>query len=363
MKNKLIFGIAILLLFIAIFSISYLHPKFTEGDTVSYQQSMKVLETGAISPNFVPNRVLTTFLGMETIIFANKIIGNLAISWLLVDTLLYAMAGLFFFLLLQKIFEDKRIALVGMLLLVTNYAMVVFGLNYLLDIGGWAFYCASIFFSFNYLKTRDSKWLWWASAMVGLGSLFKEYGILGFIVIFGLILFTEWKNWKQIFKKVLISGLISFTPLILVSIYIFLSFHYTYLSWFSYANTYVKNVYSYKSRIVEYIKSFGSLYNFGWFLFLGGAYYFIRESKKLFQKENVYFIWLVLISSLPVFIWPGITQRISFITIPAVIIISCMFLKNMNKKWWYAIIPLVIFYIVSSYIMDSFILGFVNLPF
>jgi hypothetical protein len=171
-----------------------------------------------------------------------------------------------------------------------------------------------------------------------------------------LILFAEWGNWRGVIKKICITGFLAFTPMLLINIYSFYVYHGTYLDWFFNQPKYV-----YTSRVVEYVKSFGSLYNFGWFIFLGGVYLFFKRLKDIFTDEKILFISLVCLSSLLVFVWPIVT-RVLFITMPGAVLISSLFLKKIDK-WWYAVVPLLVAYICSSYLMDSFILNFVNLPF
>jgi 4-amino-4-deoxy-L-arabinose transferase-like glycosyltransferase len=345
-----------LLIFLSIFSIFAFRPEVS-GDSISYVQAIEVIKTGISPDGFIPYRIITTFLGLLSVIAINVLVNNLLASWLILNSLLYIAMGIFFYSLLLKIIDNSRTTFLGTLFLVTNYAAVVFSFHYLMDVGGWAFYVASLYFSFRYLETKENKWLWLSAILVGTGGLFKEYAFLAYVVIFGLIIYTNWKQWPKIIKQIFFSGLLAFGPMIVINTYAFFIYHYTYLSWYS-----AQSVYVYQNKLIEYIKSFGALYNFGWFLFIGGTYLLLKRSKEILLDQKLFFIWLVILSALPAFLWAAITERILFIFIPAFVIISSLFIKKIGKMW-YIIIPILIFYALSSYFMDSFILDFVNLPF
>ena len=353
-KDQFRICLFLLLVFLSIFSVYALKPHIDGGDSIEYVQSIQVLR-GEQTPNdFTPNRIITSLLGLKVIMFVEGFMGNLAFSWLIMNSILYVAMGMFFYMLLAKILDNRRSAFLGTLFLVTNYATLVFGLHYLMDMGGWTFYVASLYFSFKYMESKEDKWLYIASVLVSVGGLVKEYSFVAYIVIFGLIVFTEWKNWSKMIKKVVLTGLIAFIPTLVLNIYVFSIFHYSYINWFSH-----QSIYHYNSRILEYIKSFGSLYNFGWFLFLGGLPILFKRSKKIFQDKTVLFIWLVILSSSLVFVWPIVT-RVLFITMPGVVMVSSLFLRKIDK-WWYAVVLLLILYVLSSYFMDAYILDFVNI--
>lgn len=357
MKNLVVksyYLLFFLLIFLSVFSILALKPEFG-GDGISYIQSIEVMRTGISPEGFVPNRIITTFLGLKSIMAIDNFVGDLLVSWLILNSLFFVVMGMFFYFLLLKIFDNSRTALLGTLFLVTNYAVVALGLSYFMDMGGWAFYVASLYFSYLYLETKENKWLWISSILIGIGGLFKEYAFLAFVVVFGLVIFVNWKQWKEIIKKVFFTGLLAFTPMFIINIYTFLNYNYTYLDWFA-PNT---NLYPELYRPFEYIKSFGSLYNFGWFLFVPGAYILFKRSKEVLKDKNLFFICLVILSSLVVFVWPVVT-RVLFITMPAVVLVSCLFINKLNR-FWLAIFPIFILYVLSSYLMNACILDAVNI--
>ena len=352
------------LVFLAFFSAYVLNHKI-EGDSLLYVNSIEVLKTGVQFIDFIPMMILSTYLGLKLIMLFNFFTNDIAISWLILNSIMYVTMGLFFHALLKRIVKNNQVAFLGTLFLATNYASVAFGMAYMMDIGGWAFYIASLYFSYRYLESEGdegNKWLYISSAVVGIGGLYKEYAFVAYVIIFGLILFRNWKDWSKIFWKVVVTCLLAFTPFLLMNIYTFIKFdQYTYLDWFLHN----QNTYTYQNRPVEFIKSFGSIFNIGWFLFLGGFYILLKRLKEMFLNRNIdkdiLFIALIILSSFSVLLWPVVT-RVLLITMPVVIIISSLFIKKI-KRPFLVVTPILIIYAVLSYLMDAYILDFVNLPF
>jgi hypothetical protein len=349
-KSALILVLAVL----AVFSIAVLRPNIG-GDSVSYVDTMNFIKTGIEPAGWTPYRLIPTYLGMLSVLSVDSVFHNLNFSWLLLNSILYVAMGILFYSLAKKLFDSSLVAFLCALFLSTNYAAITAGLSYLMDIGGWVFYLAAISSSYIYLSKNNRGYLYLSSLCLGAGGLFKENALFAFIAIVGSIIFVERKNVSKMINLIVLSGLISFGPFILMNIYCLWKYDYTYLNWL-----HAQSVYVYNSRIVEYIKAFGSLYNFGWFVFIPGLYLFLKETKEKISDKKIFFMWLVVLSSLPVFIWAAITQRILFITMPAVVLISGIAISKIKRKLSF-IIPLFVLYIMTNYLMDSVILKVVNL--
>lgn len=352
-NTKILIALASCLLCVGI-ATAVLTPHGMNSDGAEYLQAMTVVHTNVVPDNFRANRILSS---SWPVMFLSNFNNSLPL-WIGLNIALFVFAGVMFYLLLLKLFgtHERAPVLIGTGFLVLNYAMIVMGINYLMDVGGWSFYIASLYFSLRYVETKNLMFVLLASMMVGWGLLFKEYAGLGFIVIAGLIFYTSWNDKKNLASKLFWASLISFSSLFVVWVWVYLTYHYSYLDWFSFNHTTFKDAYS--SRIVEYIKSFGSLFNFGWFLFLGGVYALIRERRSITTDMKRY-LSLVGLSALPVFVWPAITQRIEFIVIPFVVIMATYFICQFRRMWPFLLILAI--YTVCTYSMDKYILPNVNI--
>lgn len=356
-EKKMVLIVLFLMLFLASISFGFLKPDLAKDSTIVLD-TIDFIDKGTASSYFWPVRLVTSSLYVLSILLFSKIFGSILFSWILLNFIFYVLTGVFFYLILEKVFRDKKTALVGTFFLNANYAMVVFGLTYLVDIGGWFFYILSLYCLLNYTEKREDKWLLLSAASVGMGGLFKEYAFQGFIAIFILLVYENYSSLLKIAKRIFWPAVISFLPAFMVFAYVFIEFDYSYFDWFARAE--LADVY--KSRIIEYVKSIGSLLNFLLIIFGGGLYYLWKEGRKLVEGNFFPFIIAVIISALPAFIWPAITQRILFIIVPAIVIVSCFLVKKINK-FWYALVPVLLIYYLSSLFMDSYILDAVNLPF
>lgn len=327
------------------------------GDSATYKEAVDILLGATPSADFVPNRILTTFLPLKFVAFSNGIFGNVTTGWILMNLLLYFGLVVCFYKILQLLFQSDRVAFVGGLFLAGSYAMISFGLNYLMDIGGWTFYVFSFYFTIRYVFSSRRIDLIYASGLVGIGALFKEYAFLAIIPIGVVVLWQNRKNILMGFKILMLPALLSVVPLLLVYLYVYKIFDYTYLDWFG------KNqvTYVYSSRIVEYIKSLGALFNMLAFPSLFGGTILLKEWKSVDERLRLVIVAGVF-SVLPVFFWPAITERILFITIPVSIIIAGLFFKKYEKYFWIQITLLALYFLLNFF-MDSYVLNAVNLSF
>lgn len=327
------------------------------GDTISYLEAIDFLTKGTEPTGLIFNRIITTFGGLSLIIFISKIIGSVVATWIGISILCLAVIAFFFYKTLLLFFEDEATAFWGTLFLILNYSMVRFGVALLMDINGWMFYIISIYFVLRYLKLKDRKAILWASFFTGIGAIFKEYALLGAIPVGLTLVYENRDSFKSFLRASVWPVVLGSLPIILLHIYVYQKFHYSYLDWLA-AN---QATYVYNSRILEYIKSFGSLLNILGILFVSGLWIVYKEWQNISLEKRV-FLSGIFLSFLPIFLWPAITQRILFITIPTIIFFACFSIHKIKNKTLIFVL-LIIIYALISYTMDSFILKMVNLPF
>lgn len=340
-------------------SLFFLKPVIS-GDGVTYVDSMYFLETGQKTIDFFPNRLITTIAPLEIIIFLGNLFGSKPYVWISMNIFFYAITSVVFYRILYLVFERKKVAFLGVLFLIGNYAMISFGLNYLMDMGGWMFYIISLFYVLRYAQHREREDIIKASMAVGIGGMFKEYALLGVIPIACFLIYENKKSFTSLIRHSILPACISVIPIVCVYVLVYMSFDYTYADWIKNSYQYAYSA-SFKLRIIEYIKSLGSLYNILGVFVVGGAYVFLREYKNLNSRIR-FFIVSVVVSFLPVFLWGGVTQRILFITVPALILVSCFLFKK-YEYYFYIFITLCGLYAIINFMMDSFLLKVVNLPF
>lgn len=346
------------LLLIAVVTFFVLPPHIS-SDSFSYLDTMTVIMGGDVPTGFVPNRILTTFLGLITIITAGfVIVGDIMASWYAINVLLFILGMSAFFYFLREFLEDERAAWVGTLLLATNYATISFGLNYLMDMGGWAAYLGTVWAAYRYYTTGKKGYLVAGAFMVGLGGLWKEYAFLGAVPLFGSLLARDYKTPKAWIPRALQLAIIIAVPIGLLYWHVYTVYGYTYGTWLGFN----KAVYgaSYGSQIAEYIKVFGSLLTFAWFLVLPGLFLVLRRGKEILGNKKVWFLGFVFLSGLPIFFWPAITQRVFFVSIVFCATLAALAVRE-YKKYFPYFVSILLLYVVAGYTMDAYILPAVNL--
>jgi hypothetical protein len=338
---------------------NFIHSPGIAGDTYSYLDSIQVVGGNVPAQDFVPIRILTTYLGLEFIVLLQMLFGDLFVAWSFANILFFSIGSTFFYLFTKDVFRNSISALSTTLLVALNYAIIFFGLTYLLDMPGWAFYMASLWAIFKYLNWGSKKYFWLTSLIIGLGFLFKEYVGLGYIAFVSVIIFRNWGEWKSLIQTLILS-LASFIPLGLLHLFVYFNYGYTYLIRLLYEQSTFENAYS--SRVVEFIKSFGSLYNLGWILFIIGVVILWKRwgLLKEFVNPNLRIFAIILaISLFPVFLWPGITQRVLGIAVPFFALVSgTTFYYFKNKPLWITLA--IVFYAVINSSMP-YLLGVFNL--
>jgi len=267
----------------------------------------------------------------------------------------YFLTTLFFYWLAKEVLEKKVAAGLATVLVITNYALINFGIAYLTDMGGWFFFIATSYLAVRYFKYENKKDYWGVILLAIVGFLFKEYGGLGMITLITLIgLANKIKREKiiEILKAIIIFGLA-------VGVYyliFYLKFNYTYWSWYVFNLDY----YAFNSSLAEtysltlIIKVLGWLYSIGW-LWLIWRWW---EIKNLDKKTKI-ILGGMLPASLMWLIWPALTQRIAFILVPWLAIVSGWILYRFKSKWMAG--GVVLLYILINYNIQT-LMEVINIP-
>jgi glycosyltransferase involved in cell wall biosynthesis len=329
----------------------------TTGDGSTYFEAMQVLYGAPPSETFVPNRLVTSSLGLITILAVGQVSGVLP-AWILLNMVYLLLMAAVWYALLKLLFDDRRVAVLGGLFLMGNYAPLVFGVHYLMDAGGWALYVISLYFLARYARYENRRDIYYAALAAGIGGIIKEYALLG-AVAFGLYL--VWEHGFRIgalVRRMTGPSIVVLAPLFTVALIVFQYFGYSYVDWFSSNAEY----YVYSSRIIEYIKAGGALVNLLGPLALVGAYLLVTQKLPDLSRRMRVYIWCVIGSALPVLVWPAITQRVLFAAMPAVVLLAAVALWHYRASWRLFCV-LLLLYIAASFAMNAFILPFVNLPF
>ncbi len=341
-------------------SLLVLHPTIG-GDSPSYLEAMRVMSGGHTPIGFVPNRILTTFGGVILIPLIAPLFGGTLHAWLAMNIFFFFMLGYASFLLFRSLFGSAPVALLGAFFVIANYAPMVFGLAYLMDIGGWAFFMAALLFVYRYLEDGSFRTILCAALLTGIGTVFKEYAALASIAITCAVAYRAYPSLAKIEGALAPAGALAFALVAPIHLYVYMRFGYTYLDWTAQQHAAYDTAYA--SRLIEYIKAGGALLNLLAPLALAGMCIAYRRALSGELPANVAaFIIACAVSIVPIFFWPGITERVLYVGVPLAALFAC-FLFYQFRRTWYVFLPLLALYAGASVVMDSVILRVVNLPF
>lgn len=359
-KNNFLVFILLVFIFaaIALIAIAFLNPRLMpEGDSFSYIEAIKVLDGSPVSEEFVPNRILTSFLNLTGLGLFASLFGGFTLGWLIWNTLLYIIAGLAFFVLVRSVFESDKVALLGTILFATNYGVLFFGLSYVVDMGGWMFFVLSTMLLGLYAQKSEPRYLALAFIAVGIGGLFKEYVFLALPSLVVFVWYEHRASFALFLKKIIPLMLLVFIPVLMLHVWVYIKFGYTYLDWFGTNN----EAFGYKNWLVNGIKSFGSVLNLTILGFVWGAYLLWSKTGEFISPKNKIFLLATILSILPIFIWPSLTQRVVTTAIVPFILMSCIVVKK-YENLIHIFVPIIAAYAVINFLMEPHILNFINLP-
>jgi len=348
-KYFLLYALAILNLAVALYVIKI---SLWSSDSETYLKAMQYLQ-GAKLDEIPYNRLITAPFMLYASIFFSYFTGGLFNGMLTANLIFYFLIIYIFYKLVFEIYKDHKTALLSSVLFLSNYSMYNFGVAYTTDMGGWFFFVLSSLLAVKYFYNNNSrKFYFLAILSSSIGVLFKEYGALGMISLVALILLSDF-SYKRKIKEIAGASLMFLVIPILYNLAFYLKFNYSYFDWYFFS----LNTFAPAYNIALLIKVLGWVYLAGWPIFIFGLW----QEKKFFDKNRSKILAALLPASLAFLAWPALTQRIAFIIVPWLALISGFGLSKIKKT--YLAVAILIVYILINYSITPFLIEAINLPF
>jgi len=347
-KYFLLYALAILNLAVALYVIKI---SLWSSDSETYLKAMQYLQ-GAKLDEIPYNRLITAPFMLYASIFFSYFTGGLFNGMLTANLIFYFLIIYIFYKLVFEIYKDHKTALLSSVLFLSNYSMYNFGVAYTTDMGGWFFFILGTWLALKYYYRKNKKFYYLAVLAAGVGILFKEYGALGLISLSLLILISEY-GWREKIKKIITAGFLFALIPLLYNLIFYLKFNYSYLDWYFFN----VDAHGQSYNLILLIKVLGWLYLAGWPIFFYGLW----QEKKYFEKTRATVLAALLPASLAFLAWPALTQRVAFIIVPWLALISGFGLTKLKNN--YLIAAILIIYIIINYSITPFLLDAINLPF
>jgi len=354
-KNKyplLISIFVILNIFVAYFYIGY-QPELKK-DAVEFFEAARFLQGDPVSDQMQLGRVITTPLFLYASIFVNYLFKDFSASFSVVNIIFYFLLALAFYFLALEIYKEKKIALLGSVLVVFNYYMIDPSNAHLADMSSWFFFVLSTFLAIRYINTFNRKFYYLSIIFAAIGVLFKEYGGLALGNLILLICVSD-IPWKQKLKDCSIAIILVLAPLLSFHTFIYLKYNYLYFDKFLNVEM-ASSVPGFESKSFGLLlKILGWLFSFGWLAFLFG----VKEELKIKDLKRLKILLAILPVTLTFYIWPAITQRLAVIFMLWLALIAGF---GLSRVKWYLLYPFLGIYIWFNYNI-LFLIDKINLPF
>lgn len=321
-------------------------------DTSVYLSAMQQIQ--GKTPLYPESQYITAVIPLlnnpATIVLSaglGKIVGSELTGLAIVNAFGYLIAVYFFYLLAQLVFRDEEkaggtpLSFLAALFLASNYSLLKFGPGaYLVDMPGWLWYIVALYCGVRFFYKREERFAYLAGFFSMIGLFFKEYGGIGILTLIPLIFFTD-LSWRQ---KIILSIKSGSFLLINVGYHILMYFERGYL----YFNRYqtVITDFAPNQTIIRTIKVLGSLYLVGWPLAAWGV--LVSWNERMSQRNKVFIAMLP--SALIFFAYPAYDQRISFIAVPLLSLLTALGLSKIRSRL--LVYSVVVVYIVSNFFMD-----------
>ena len=348
-KYFLLYALAILNLAVALYVIKI---SLWSSDSETYLKAMQYLQ-GAKLDEIPYNRLITAPFMLYASIFFSYFTGGLFNGMLTANLIFYFLIIYIFYKLVFEIYKYHKTALLSSVLFLSNYSMYNFGVAYTTDMGGWFFFVLSSLLAVKYFYNNNSrKFYFLAILSSSVGVLFKEYGALGMISLVALILLSDF-SYKRKIKEIAGASLMFLVIPTLYNLAFYLKFNYSYFDWYFFS----LNTFAPAYNIALLIKVLGWVYLAGWPIFVFGLW----QEKKFFDKNRSKILVALLPASLAFLAWPALTERLAFIFVPWLALISGFGLSKIKKT--YLATAILIVYILINYSITPFLIEAINLPF
>ena len=156
-----------------------------------------------------------------------------------------------------------------------------------------------------------------------------------------LILFSDF-SWRRKIKEILLAGILFLIVLLPYQYWFYLKFGYSYLS--HYTSNYNAGLeYGVQFLFIHLFKVLAWLYSIGWLIFVFGLW----QEKKFFGIQRSKILLAMLPASLTFILWANLVQRVAFVFVPWLAIVSGFGLSKIKNKYLIAII--LVLYLLFNY--------------
>lgn len=300
------------LLIICALAVSFKIGHIGLTDNSDYESYIATAQVFAgLDATHYPSRLLKPLAPL--VVTALAPIGGFPTAFLIEIIFFYFAFALVLYWLAYVFFEDRWLAFLATLLGALSYPLMRYGLDLYTETGADFFYILSLALTLLYLKLPTRKLLVLNGFALGIGLLWKEYSVVAGL-IFGLVLLLENVSWRARITNLALLALISLAPTILVQIWIYLGYHYTYFNWYEAGGA---SGFSTQFTLHNLIKSTAALLGLAWFLVPFGMW---RWGDLTIGQRR--FLAYAVLPPFIVLAWGYVSSRLFYVIAPVFVLLA-----------------------------------------
>ncbi len=291
------------------------------SDYTSYIQTAAVLtgHAGTLYPQRILKPLAPFGVGLLAPTFGDR--G----AFLLEVLLCYVGMLVVVYLLAEQFFGEVEYAVCYALLVGLSYPVLKYGIDLYTETGALFFYIWSLLLSLRFMRRPVWSLVLANTVVIALGLLWKEYSVVA-AAVFGLLIFLHpdiARHSKARYLAVLVAGVLCVD--VLWQWYVFVHYHYTYLSWWHAGGA---TGFATQLTVHNIAKSVFALLLLAWPFAAVGAW-----RARLLEHWQRVFIVMSLVPALVVFAWGYVSSRLFFVLAIPLYLLAVVGLSYLPHRW------------------------------
>jgi hypothetical protein len=224
-------------------------------------------------------------------------------------------------------FRDRFAAVCVALLGALSYPLLRYGVDLYTETGALFLFVLSLYLLLHYAKEPSARLVMANASVIGIALLWKEYSVVAGLA-FGLLLLFERNAWKIKIGRLTLLALFSIAPTLLVQVWVYLTYGYTYLDWYVSGGA---SGFATEFTLTNLVKSTAALLGVAWlFVPLG-----LHRFASLPQPSRA-FLFSVIPATMACFAWGYVSSRLFYVMAPAFLLLAVLGLSRLPRGLQYA---------------------------
>ncbi len=301
-------------------------------DSSDYQEYVAVAHhiAGDTTPEVRPHRFLKP-LNPALVALLAGVIGDYQTAFIVQALFFYVALVWMLFFLVRHFIDDIWLATLLAAYVALCYPILRYGVDILTETGALFFYTASLLVTLKYVAAPSWRLLLINTAIVTIGFLWKEYSVVS-AIIFGLaILFHPSVSLRDKVLQVAAYAGIFLAVHIPAQIYVYLTYGYSYFSWYSEGvNGAIKQN---EFTLRNIVKSTAALLSALWLVVPLG--WLQRSSLSFVQR---YYLRIAVPVPFMAYAWGYVSSRLLFVMAPPFLLVAAFGMREWTRTAQIAIV-------------------------